>query len=137
MTALLSIVHQPNAGPGVFADGVGDVVEWVPSAGPPPTLDGLSAAMVFGGAMHVDQHSTHPWLRGEKQLIRELLDLIQFRLRVWDGPGSLQRRYPFERAAVDLVDPRQNRRDLQSGVIGESAVQSQVAFIDEAEPEAE
>jgi GMP synthase-like glutamine amidotransferase len=74
MTALLSIVHQPNAGPGVFADGVSDVVEWVPSAGPPPTLGGLSAAMVFGGAMHVDQHSTHPWLRGEKQLIRELLD---------------------------------------------------------------
>src|SRR5918995_1064324 len=74
MTALLSIVHQPNAGPGVFADGVSDVVEWVPSAGPPPTLDGLSAAMVFGGAMHVDQHSTHPWLRGEKQLIRELLN---------------------------------------------------------------
>jgi GMP synthase-like glutamine amidotransferase len=74
MTALLSIVHQPNAGPGVFADGVGEVVEWIPSEGPPPTLDGLGAAMVFGGKMQVDQHSTHPWLRSEKQLIRELLD---------------------------------------------------------------
>jgi GMP synthase (glutamine-hydrolysing) len=74
MTAVLSIVHQPNAGAGVFADGVGEVVEWMPSAGPPPPLDGLSAAMVFGGEMHVDQDSAHPWLRAEKQLIRELLD---------------------------------------------------------------
>jgi GMP synthase-like glutamine amidotransferase len=74
MTRLLSIVNQPNAGPGVFADGVGEVVEWIPSEGPPPTLDGLDAAMVFGGKMQVDQHSTHPWLRSEKRLIQELLD---------------------------------------------------------------
>jgi GMP synthase (glutamine-hydrolysing) len=74
MTALLRIVHQPNAGAGVFADGVGELIEWVPSEGPPPALDGFSAAMVFGGEMQVDQDSRHPWLRGEKQLIRELLD---------------------------------------------------------------
>jgi GMP synthase (glutamine-hydrolysing) len=30
--------------------------------------------MVFGGAMHVDQESAHPWLHEEKQLIRDLLD---------------------------------------------------------------
>lgn len=74
MTALLRIVHQPNAGAGVFADGVGEVAEWVPSEGPPPALDGFSAAMVLGGEMHVDQDSTHPWLPGEKRLVRELLD---------------------------------------------------------------
>jgi GMP synthase (glutamine-hydrolysing) len=74
MSGLLSIVHQPNARAGVFTDGAGDVVEWMPSEGPPPPLDGLRAAMVFGGAMHVDQDSAHPWLRGEKRLIGDLLD---------------------------------------------------------------
>lgn len=74
MTGLLSIVHQPNAGAGVFADGAADVIEWTPSEGPPPTLDGLRAAMVFGGEMHVDQDAAHPWLPGEKQVIRDLLD---------------------------------------------------------------
>jgi GMP synthase (glutamine-hydrolysing) len=74
MSALLSIVHQENAGAGVFVDGSREVVEWRPSAGPPPALDGLGAAMVFGGEMNVDQESAHPWLRDEKRLIRELLD---------------------------------------------------------------
>jgi GMP synthase (glutamine-hydrolysing) len=74
MSGLLSIVHQQNARAGVFADGAGDMVEWMPSKGPPPPLDGLRAAMIFGGAMHVDQDSAHPWLRGEKRLIGDLLD---------------------------------------------------------------
>jgi GMP synthase (glutamine-hydrolysing) len=74
MTAVLSIVHQPDAGAGVFADVLDEVVEWMPSAEPPPPLDGLGAAMVFGGEMHVDQDALHPWLRAEKRLIRELLD---------------------------------------------------------------
>jgi GMP synthase (glutamine-hydrolysing) len=71
---VLSIVQQRDAAPGVFADAAPELVEWTPSEGPPPALDGVDAAMVFGGAMHVDQESAHPWLRDEKQLIRELLD---------------------------------------------------------------
>ena len=31
-----------------------------------PELDGVGAAMVFGGAMNVDQEDANPWLRGEK-----------------------------------------------------------------------
>lgn len=71
---VLSIVHQWDAHPGVFADDAAELVQWVPSEGPPPALDGVDAAMVFGGSMHIDQEPTHPWLRGEKQLLRELLD---------------------------------------------------------------
>jgi GMP synthase (glutamine-hydrolysing) len=71
---VLSIVQQRDARAGVFADGVSELVEWIPSESHPPPLDGVDAAMVFGGGMHVDQESAHPWLREEKQLIRELLD---------------------------------------------------------------
>jgi GMP synthase-like glutamine amidotransferase len=71
---VLSIVHQRDAAAGVFADAAADLVKWTPSEGAPPALDGVAAAMVFGGSMHVDQEAAHPWLRDEKQLIRELLD---------------------------------------------------------------
>jgi GMP synthase (glutamine-hydrolysing) len=74
---VLSIVHQRDAGAGVFGDAVRDagaeLVEWVPAAGGPPELDGLGAALVFGGAMHADQEEGHPWLRGEKALLADLL----------------------------------------------------------------
>ena len=74
---VLSIVHQSDAGAGVFADvvrGAGaELVEWVPSTGDPPELDGIGAALVFGGAMHADQENDNPWLRGEKGLLSELL----------------------------------------------------------------
>jgi GMP synthase-like glutamine amidotransferase len=65
---VLSIVHESDAGAGVF----GDFPTWVPSAGPPP-VDGFDALMVFGGSMHVDQEDGHPWLAPEKQFLREQL----------------------------------------------------------------
>jgi GMP synthase (glutamine-hydrolysing) len=71
---VLSIVHQRDAGAGVFADPASELVEWLPSDGPPPSLEGVAAAMVFGGGMHVDQEPAHPWLREEKRLLRGLLD---------------------------------------------------------------
>jgi GMP synthase (glutamine-hydrolysing) len=74
---VLSIVHQADAGAGVFADVVREagheLVEWMPTNGGPPELDEFGAAMVFGGAMHVDQEGDNPWLRGEDQLLRRLL----------------------------------------------------------------
>jgi GMP synthase (glutamine-hydrolysing) len=75
---VLTVVHQKNAGPGVFgeaAEAVGhELVEWLPAEGPPPTEDGFGAAMVFGGSMHVDQEEANPWLPGEKAFLRQLLD---------------------------------------------------------------
>ena len=64
---VLSIVHQLDAGAGVF----GEFPTWVPSTGPPP--DDFDALMIFGGSMHVDQNDAHPWLDPEKQFIREAL----------------------------------------------------------------
>src|SRR5947209_4201447 len=71
---VLSIVHQRDAGSGVFAQAVverGDeLIEWVPPDQSPPA-DGFDAVLVFGGAMNVDDD--HAWLRGEKQVLRAAL----------------------------------------------------------------
>jgi GMP synthase-like glutamine amidotransferase len=74
---VLSIVHERSAGMGVFADAVAqrgdELLEWVPSEADTPQADGFGAALLFGGAMHVDQEDEHRWLGGEKQLLRGLL----------------------------------------------------------------
>jgi GMP synthase (glutamine-hydrolysing) len=72
---VLSVTHQDNARAGVFGDARGvELLEWRPPSGEPPPLDEVEAAMVFGGAMHLDQEHQHPWLRREKELIRVLLE---------------------------------------------------------------
>ncbi|MGH2823915.1 MAG: type 1 glutamine amidotransferase, partial [Thermoleophilaceae bacterium] len=75
---VLVVVHHRNAATGVFAEpalAAGDeLVEWLPHEAAPPELDGFGAAMVFGGAMNVDEEEAHPWLRPEKRLLRELLE---------------------------------------------------------------
>jgi GMP synthase (glutamine-hydrolysing) len=76
----LAIVHQRNAGPGVFAEAarrIGVELEsWLPaeSGSPPAPLGRYDAVISFGGAMHADQEQRHPWLSEEKELLRELLD---------------------------------------------------------------
>ena len=75
---VLSIVHQEDAAAGVFADAVAErgaqLTEWVISNGSPPNgrPESYDAVLIFGGAMHVDQESGHPWLRDEDELIRDL-----------------------------------------------------------------
>jgi GMP synthase (glutamine-hydrolysing) len=75
----LAIVHQRDAGPGVFAEsiwaGKADLDWWMPpeSRAPPLPPDAYDAVLVFGGAMHADQDDRHPWLRAEKATIREFL----------------------------------------------------------------
>jgi GMP synthase-like glutamine amidotransferase len=75
----LAIVHQRDAGPGVFADvfragGVG-LDCWTPteSRAPPQPPEAYDAVLVLGGAMHADQDDHHPWLRAEKATLREML----------------------------------------------------------------
>ena len=77
----LAIVHQPDAGPGVFAEAAADAgVEleaWeISTAGTPPPREiaGYDAVMSFGGAMHADQEDRHPWLRFEKDFLAAMLD---------------------------------------------------------------
>ncbi len=67
---VLSVVHELDAGAGVF----GEFETWVPSSGPPPADGDFDALMIFGGSMHVDQNDGHPWLSPEKEFIREQLE---------------------------------------------------------------
>ncbi|HEY7453810.1 MAG TPA: type 1 glutamine amidotransferase [Thermoleophilaceae bacterium] len=71
---VLSVVHERDAGAGVFGESDHELVTWVPSEGPPPSNDGFEAVMVFGGSMHVDQDDEHPWLEPEKEFIRRELE---------------------------------------------------------------
>jgi GMP synthase (glutamine-hydrolysing) len=76
----LAIVHQRDAGPGVFLDAFraqGIPLDyWMPAEGlPPPTAPGhYDAVLTLGGAMHADQEDRHPWLRDEKALLGGLLE---------------------------------------------------------------
>jgi GMP synthase-like glutamine amidotransferase len=75
----LAIVHQPDAGPGVFADAMDsrgvELDRWLiaeePAPADPLTYD---AVLTFGGAMHADQEPEHPWLVDEKALLAELIE---------------------------------------------------------------
>jgi GMP synthase-like glutamine amidotransferase len=75
---VLTIVHQPDAGPGVFeavlAGSAHDVEHWRPdlTSGPAAGAAEYDATLVFGGAMNVDQEDEHPWLRPEKEFLSEL-----------------------------------------------------------------
>jgi GMP synthase (glutamine-hydrolysing) len=76
----LTIVHQRDAGAGVFVDAIQSsgvkVDEWLPAerAEPPDDPASYGAVFTFGGAMHADQESRHPWLRGEKAILAGLLE---------------------------------------------------------------
>ncbi len=75
----LAIVHQPDAGPGVFADAVlahgWTLDEWPIAAGGAPPADpvGYDAVLAFGGAAHPDQGETLPWMSAERAVLAELL----------------------------------------------------------------
>jgi GMP synthase (glutamine-hydrolysing) len=75
----LAIVHQRDAGPGVFADAVrargAELDWWMPPGSDLPSRSpaAYDAVLVFGGAMHADQEDRNPWLRAEKALLGELL----------------------------------------------------------------
>ena len=76
----LAIVHQRDAGPGVFAEAIreggGTLDEWMLAEQLPPPDDpfGYDAVLVLGGAMNVDEAEDHGWIAEEKALLRELLD---------------------------------------------------------------
>lgn len=77
---ILAVVHQPDAGPGVFAQAVaarGQQLElWQPAEGEPPPDDprDYDAVLTFGGGMHADQEASHPWLADEKRLLERTLE---------------------------------------------------------------
>lgn len=74
---VLSIVHGDDARTELFAPVIAEaghaLEEWSFAERGAPPLDGYGAVMVFGGAMHVDQHDRHPWLQEEVDWLRELV----------------------------------------------------------------
>jgi GMP synthase-like glutamine amidotransferase len=78
---ILSIVHQPDAGPGVFAAALTApsirLEVWHPAIGAPPPADpgDYAAVVTFGGGMHADQEESHPWLAQEKRLLGRAIEL--------------------------------------------------------------
>lgn len=77
---VLGIVHQPDAGPGVFAEAIrdagGELDRWALTEAAEPPADPLSYDAVFtlGGSMNVDEGERHAWLAPEAALLRKLLD---------------------------------------------------------------
>jgi GMP synthase (glutamine-hydrolysing) len=77
---VLSITHERDAGPGVFAEALRDAGaehdEWFrpETDAPPADPQSYDAVMTFGGAMHVDQSEQHPWIGEERALLTELLE---------------------------------------------------------------
>ncbi|MGH2981254.1 MAG: type 1 glutamine amidotransferase [Solirubrobacterales bacterium] len=77
---VLAIVHQRSAGPGVFGEAIRDAGHeldtWPIAESPAPPSDphGFDAVVTFGGSMDAHEEDRHPWLRGEKELLAELLD---------------------------------------------------------------
>jgi GMP synthase (glutamine-hydrolysing) len=77
---ILAIVHQRDAGPGVFAEAIRDagaeLDQWTLAERPQPPADplGYDAVFVLGGAMNVDEGDRHGWIAEEQRLLRELLE---------------------------------------------------------------
>ncbi len=77
---VLAIVHQTDAGPGVFAAAIrqrgGTLDEWLlpESAEPPADPLGYDAVFVLGGSMNVDESERHAWIGSERGLLGRLLE---------------------------------------------------------------
>jgi GMP synthase (glutamine-hydrolysing) len=78
---VLAIVHQRDAGPGVFGEAIrgrGDSFdEWLlpETADPPADPLGYDAVFVLGGSMNVDEGDQYDWIGGERGLLGRLIEL--------------------------------------------------------------
>src|SRR5438105_2623778 len=77
---VLAIVHEADAGPGVFGEAMqkaGAVLErWLiaEEPAPPAELSSYDAVITLGGAMHPDQAEQHPWMGEEQRFLAELIE---------------------------------------------------------------
>jgi GMP synthase-like glutamine amidotransferase len=77
---VLAIVHETEAGPGVFGDAIrerGDTLEeWMVPESPEPPADplGYDAVFVLGGSMNADEGERFSWIGSERELISRLLE---------------------------------------------------------------
>lgn len=77
---VLAILHQADAGPGVFEQVVQSrgarLDRWRPDREQHPPRDpvGYDAVMTFGGEMNPTQDAKHPWIEREKAVLSSSLD---------------------------------------------------------------
>ncbi len=122
---VLAIVHQRDAGPGVFTEAVGAagarLDTWEPRSGPPPRrAAAYDAVLAFGGSMHPDQARRHDWMDGERGLLRALTErgvptlavCLGAQLLAGASGGEVGRAtrpeigwYPVELTAAGAADP--------------------------------
>jgi GMP synthase (glutamine-hydrolysing) len=76
---VLTIVHEEDAGPGVFMDVLAasgaDVDNWLVAAEqePPAPASAYDAILTFGGSQHPDQKDRYPWLATETRFLSDAL----------------------------------------------------------------
>ena len=76
---VLTIVHEADAGPGVFSGVLSaagaDVDTWLAAeqARPPAAAATYDAIISFGGSAHPHQEDRHPWLAAEKRFLEAAL----------------------------------------------------------------
>ncbi len=73
---VLAIVHQPDAGAGVFAEAIAaseaTLEQWHPPTGEPaPGIDAVDAVLTFGGGMNADDDLA--WLDTERAFLAEVI----------------------------------------------------------------
>ena len=72
---VLTIIHQDDAGPGVFAEVPGaELVPWKADREPAPVVAGVDAALVLGAAANVEETEANPWMAEDLRVVGELLD---------------------------------------------------------------
>jgi GMP synthase-like glutamine amidotransferase len=121
---VLAIVHQTDAGPGVFGEAIvarGDTLdEWLlpESAEPPADPLGYDAAFVLGGSMNVDEEDRYAWLGTERGLLGRLLErrlplmgLCLGGQMVAQAAGALPRRAPRPEIGWDRIELTPEGRD--------------------------
>jgi GMP synthase (glutamine-hydrolysing) len=131
---VLTIVHEQDAGPGVFGGALdaaaADVDTWLVAeqARPPAGADAYDAIISFGGSAHPHQEDRHRWLATEKRFLAgaladavPLLGICLGSELIAGVAGAQTRHLPHPEIGwyeVSLTD--QGRADPVVGAIGDS-----------------
>ena len=131
---VLTIVHEADAGPGVFGGVLSaagaDVDTWLAAEQPGPLQDAASydAIVSFGGSFHPHQEELHPWLATEKSFLAgaladgvPLLGVCLGSELIAEAAGTQARHLPHpEIGWYDVGLTAEGRADQVLGPMGES-----------------
>ena len=131
---VLTIVHEEDAGPGVFgsalAAAAASVDTWLVAAHPqaPAVASAYDAIISFGGSAHPHQEDRHPWLASEKRFLAgalvdavPLLGICLGSELIAEVAGARMRHLPHpEIGWYEVSLTPQGRADPVLGAIGDS-----------------